>query len=316
MSTTLKVGVIGVGHLGRLHALKYRTLPDCRLVGVWDTEAATTQSVAAECDAPAAPSLPALIENADALSIAATTSAHHALGMQCLRAGKHVLIEKPLASTIAQGEALRRAACRAGVILQVGYLERFNPALRACQPWMEAPRFIEALRLTPFRGRGVDMDVVLDLMSHDLDLVSAFVQAPLKRLHAVGTSLYTERTDLANARLEFHDGCVANLTASRISTKNERRIHIFQAAHYFSIDLAQPALKIYEIARRKAPLRIRTHEPVLTSEDALSAQLRSFIRAVREGGQPLVGPEEGLSAMRLARRITRAIQKTQAPQQA
>ena len=243
-STPIRVAVIGVGHLGRFHAQKYAQLPACRLVAVVDADAARASAVGAEVGAAASTDLAAVLEQVDAVSIATPTPTHHAVGMACLRAGKHALIEKPLAATLAEGEALVAEAQARGLALQVGYVQRFNPAFVACRPRIVNPRFIESIRIQPYgAGRGADVDVVLDLMSHDLDLVSSLVHSPLRDLHAVGISLVTASTDLAHAHLVFENGCTVNLTASRISAKAERRMRLFQRDRYFSIDFGVPSAR-------------------------------------------------------------------------
>ena len=261
-------------------------------------DAARARAVGEEVGVPASTDLAAVLEDVDAVSIATPTATHHAVGMACLRAGKHALIEKPLAATLAEGQALVAEAGRRGLALQVGYVQRFNPAFVACRPHIARPRFIESIRIQPFGARGADVDVVLDLMSHDLDLVLSLVRSPLKQLHAVGISLRTQSTDLANVRLMFEDGCVANLTASRISAKAERKMRLFQRGRYFSIDLAAPAARVYtatEAAAGESPL-LEERLDVLKGDELL-AEITAFLETIATGDRPLVSGEDGVKAM-------------------
>jgi len=250
LSGKLPVAVVGVGYLGRFHAQKYRALPDCDLIGVLDANSTRAAEIAAEVSTRAFSDLDDLLPRVKAVSVAVPTAQHHAVTRRCLEAGVHVLVEKPLAATSVEARELAELADRKGVTLQVGYLERFNPAFTALSSGIAEPQFIEAIRISGFRERGLDVDVVLDLMSHDLDLVLGVVHSPVKDLHAVGVSVLTPHTDLANARLIFANGCVANLTASRISAKSERRLRIFQRDAYLSMDLAAPSARRYTANRQ------------------------------------------------------------------
>lgn len=312
----LPVAVIGCGYLGRFHAQKYAALPDCRLVGVVDVDAGRAQRVGGEVGVPAHTGLTEVLAEAQALSIAVTTSQHHEVARAALLAGKHCLVEKPLAATVAQAQELVTLAARKNVILQVGYLERFNPAFTACRERIRTPHFIESLRIHPFSARGSDVDVVLDLMSHDLDLVLSLVRSPVKDLHAVGISLMTASTDLANVRLMFENGCVANLTASRVSNKAERKLRIFQPDAYFSLDMAAPSAKAYlrQAAGQEQGAGALREEPLdVAKGDALMAEVRSFVDAVRGGGRPAVSGEDGLAAMILAEKVIRDIARNLPP---
>lgn len=314
MSAPIRVAVVGVGHLGRFHARKYAALPGAELVAVVDTDAGRAAEVAAEVGTGPATELAAVLERVDAVSIATPTPTHHAVGMAALAAGCHALIEKPLATTLAEGEALVAEAQRRGRVLQVGYVQRFNPAFQACRPRIAEPRFIEAIRIAPWSGRGTDVDVVLDLMSHDLDLVAALVPAPLRDLHAVGISLMTASTDLAHAHMVFANGCTANLTASRISSKAERRMRLFQRERYFSIDFGVPSAREY-VARPRADGTAAVHEEALDvpAADALEAELAAFVAAVATGGPPAVSGAEGLRSMELADRVMADIARNELP---
>ena len=314
MTETIRAAVIGVGHLGRYHAQKYAALPGCELIGVVDSDKERAESVGAELNVPAYTALEPILRHAEAVSIATPTQLHFAVGKACLEAGMHVLIEKPLAATPEQGETLTSLASRHERILQVGYLERFNPAFLACLPRIEAPRFIETLRISPYVGRGVDVDVVLDLMSHDLDLVGSLVDSPIRTLHAVGLSLMTSSTDLAHVHMVFQNGCVANLTASRISAKAERKMRLFQKNRYFSIDFSTPTAREFTTEGRGGSESPVVEEPVqIQPGDALLAEIEAFLAAVRGEAPLIVGGKEALRAMSVAARVMEDIARNAQP---
>jgi predicted dehydrogenase len=316
VSQPIPVAVIGVGYLGRFHAQKYHSLPACRLIGVLDIDPARARLIADEFAVEALGDLDALLPRVRAVSVAVPTGSHHAIVRRCLEAGVHVLVEKPIASTAAEGRELVELAEQRGLILQVGYLERFNPAFRAARPRIRAPRFIEAIRIASFKERGIDVDVVLDLMSHDLDLVLAVVAAPVRALHAVGVSVITPRIDLANARILFEDGAVANLTASRISAKAERKLRVFQRDTYFSLDLAAPSTRIFTVERaagERPQHAFHEEAPCLEPADALLAEIAAFVEAVRGGAAPAVTGRDGLAAIELSERISADIGRNDRP---
>jgi predicted dehydrogenase len=315
MKDKLRVAVIGVGYLGRFHAQKYNLLADCTLIGVADTNRERAREVAQELGVPAFTEVKALLDQVDAVSIAVSTSQHYKVALECLRAGKHVLIEKPLAATVAEAEEVVKLAAEKGVLMQVGYLERFNPAFLACKDKITRPHFIESIRISAFLERGADVDVVLDLMSHDLDLVLAIAPAPVRHLHAVGKSLMTESTDLANVRIVFEDGCVANLTAS-ISHKTERKFRVFQSDSYFSIDFAKPAARILKRNPAKSQnIAEMLSQQVLSFEkgDALLTEISAFVEAIRSGRSPVVSGEDGLRAMAVSELVMRDILQNRLP---
>ena len=314
MAKEIRAAVAGVGYLGRFHAQKYAALPDCTLTGVLDASPARCKEVADEIGVTAFENLDQLLENVDAVSVAVTTSAHFEVASKCLEAGKHVLIEKPIAPTVGEAEKLVDLANKNKVILQVGFLERFNPAFQNCHQRINQPQFIEAIRIASFVERGADVDVVLDLMSHDLDLVLALARSPVKELHAVGKSLMTDSTDLANARIIFEDGCVANITASRISNKVERKLRVFQHNSYFSLDFAEPSVRFLERVAEGQTLDAFSGERVkLDKADALLAEIDSFLQAVRGDAPPAVSGEDGLRGMRVAEQVMADIAKNQLP---
>lgn len=316
MGDTINVAVVGVGYLGRFHAQKYRALPGCTLLGVVDSDLARAREVGKELGVSAHGDLDEILPNVDALSVAVTTSAHYEVTRRCLSAGKHVLVEKPLAATVGEAEKLVRLAGEKQLIMQVGFLERFNPAFLICRDRIVQPQFIETIRISSFLERGTDVDVVLDLMSHDLDLVLAIARAPVRDLHAVGKSLMTDSTDLANVRLLFDDGCVANMTVSRISHKVERKMRVFQQDSYISIDFAKPFVRIYEKNRGEdvTPENMFFEEThALEKGDSLLTEITAFLDAIRAGGPPVVSGEDGLRGMTVAERVMRDISLNRLP---
>jgi predicted dehydrogenase len=304
--TELRAAVVGVGHLGRYHAEKYAALSGVRLVGVVDRDEARAHEVAAARGVDVFPDHAALAGVVDCASVAVPTAAHAAVGLDLLAAGIDVLIEKPLASTAAEGTALVRAAEAGGRILQVGHLERFNPALRAAAAVITEPRFLECHRLAPFVDRGTDVDVIRDLMIHDLDVIQSFIPTDVESVEAVGVPVLTPRVDIANARLRFANGCIANVTASRVSMKKERMLRLFQPDAYVAIDYDQRRVRIVRRIAAAAPGAL----PSITADehdagqgDPLRDEIAAFVDTVRRRGTPLVGGREGLRALELAERI-------------
>ena len=250
----IRAAVVGVGYLGRFHAQKYALLEDCSLVGVVDIQPEIASRVAAEVQATAYGDFRALLGKVDAVSVVTPTPTHYDIARAFLESGAHVLVEKPITETTAQADRLISVARQFGRVLQVGHLERFNPAILAAEPLLSRPRFIECHRLAPFKERGTDVNVVLDLMIHDIDLVQMIVGSPVASLDAIGTPVFSAEIDIANARLRFDSGCVANVTASRVSLKTERKLRVFRDDAYLSIDLQQ---KILTVIRKRAGARER-----------------------------------------------------------
>jgi predicted dehydrogenase len=245
----IKAAVIGVGYLGRFHAQKYAQAGQCDLVGVADARQQARDAVAAEVGTRAFADHRQLLGKVDAVSVVTPTPAHFAIAREFLDSGAHVLVEKPITETPAEARELIELAARRGRILQVGHLERFNAAILAAEPYLRSPRFVECHRLAPYRERGTDVNVVLDLMIHDIDIVQTIVGAPVRTIEAVGTPVFSDSIDIANARLTFANGCVVNATASRVSLKTERKMRIFEDDAYLSLDLQQ---KILTLIRRRA----------------------------------------------------------------
>jgi predicted dehydrogenase len=322
----VKVGVIGVGHLGRHHARIYSSIDSCRLVGVTDTDAKRAAAVAEEFGTRAYRDAAELIGAIDAVSIAVPTSAHHEVARRCIDAGVNVLIEKPIASTVEEAADLVERSRLAGLSLGVGHVERFNPALRAALEVLSAPLFVEAHRLGVFVPRGTDVAVVLDLMIHDIDLILATVDSSVARIDAVGVPVLSPSIDIANARLTFEDGCVANVTASRVSREKVRKIRFFQRDAYVSVDCLKPLAQVFrrkdvseETLRRIATGEVEGglsdvvdyRELPLDSTEPLRLELTSFLDAVGAGSTPVVSGEDGLKALEVALEIMRQIRRSE-----
>lgn len=306
----IPTAVIGVGYLGRFHAQKYAAVEGSKLVGVVDRDEVVAQKVAAETNTRAFTSYEPLLDQVRAVSIAVPTPLHHRIAKDCLTRGIHVLVEKPITTTVAEARELIELAHRHTCVLQVGHLERFNPAIMAATRILKTPRFIESHRLAPFKARGTDVNVVLDLMIHDIDLIQELVGAPIESIDAIGANVFSGETDIANARLRFAGGCIANTTASRVSLKQERKIRIFQDDAYLSIDLQQ---KILSVVRKKSDAPVESVAEVAIEEqsfeqgDALRAEIVSFLETIRTGAQPVVSGEDGLRALETALRITQRV---------
>jgi predicted dehydrogenase len=310
--TRLRCAVVGAGYLGRFHAQKYAGLARCELVGVADPAAGARERIAAELGVAVHADHRELLGRVDVVSIATPTTLHHMVARDFLQAGAHVLVEKPITATAAEARELIALAARGGRVLQVGHLERFNPVIVAAAGELAGPRFIESNRLAPFKARGTDVSVVLDLMIHDIDLIEDIVRSPITTIDAVGAPVFTDEIDIANARIRFENGCVADVTASRISLKSERKLRVFQADAYLSIDLQQ---KLLTIVRRPAVIEAGVMPSVAVEErsfdqgDALLAEIESFLDAAERGGRPVVSGEDGLRALETATRIAALVER-------
>ena len=306
----MRCAVIGAGYLGRFHAQKYAAIPRCDLVGVVDPDAAARERIAAELGVTVFADHHELLGRADAVSVATPTALHHAVARDFLRAGAHVLVEKPITATEAEARELIELAAAGKRVLQVGHLERFNPVILAVAGELLNPRFIESNRLAPFKPRGTDVSVVLDLMIHDIDLIQNVVHSPIASIDASGGSVFTDEIDIANARIRFENGCVANVTASRISLKSERKLRVFQTDAYLSIDLQQ---KLLTVVRRPAVMtegvlpKVDVEERSFEQGDALLAEIESFLDAIERGRPPVVSGDDGLRALLTATRIAELV---------
>ena len=309
----IRAAVIGVGYLGRFHAQKYARAEGCELLAVVDTRSEAREQVAAELGTRAVADHRELLGAVDAVSVVTPTPAHFAIARDFLECGAHVLVEKPITESGSQARELIELAARGRRVLQVGHLERFNAAVLAAEPYLNSPRFVECHRLAPYRERGTDVNVVLDLMIHDIDIVQTIVAAPISTIDAVGTPVFSEEIDIANARIRFENGCVANATASRVSLKTERKLRIFEDDAYLSLDLQQKIITL--IRKRAAPPRpgelpVTIEEQSLEPGDALRAEIDSFLGCIRGGGRPVVPGEAGLMALETATRITEQVQQS------
>jgi predicted dehydrogenase len=303
----IKCAVIGVGYLGRFHAQKYLQIPYAELVGVCDINFEQAKLVAQELGVTAYADYNELFGLVDAVSIAATTTAHFKIAQDCLNAGIHVLIEKPLTETVVQANTLIALAHQKKVKLQVGHLERFNTARLALDEFLEKPLFIESSRLAPFNPRGADVNVVLDLMIHDIDLIQTMVKSPIVHIDAQGASVLSSSIDIANARIHFANHCVANVTASRISFKTERKTRLFQSKSYISVDYQQKQFAVFtkgESEMFPGVPNILRYESALEPNDALLAEIQAFLNCIQDDTTPLVTGEEGRDAIATAQMIT------------
>lgn len=302
----IKCAVIGSGYLGKFHAEKYASLPDCELVAVVDVNEEVARSVAGKHGAEALTDYQPLLGRVDAVSVVVPTTLHRRVSKDFLNAGAHVLVEKPITVTLEEADDLIAIAKSRNLILQVGHLERFNPAVLGLDR-DEKPLFIESHRLSPFNPRANDVSVVLDLMIHDIDIILALVDSEVERMDASGTAVLTQGTDIANARLIFKNGCVANVTASRISMKMERKMRLFRPSSYVSVDFQNRVLTKHRTGPKEmfpGIPEIITEESVFESGDALLAEIEHFVHCIQTGNNPIVSGEAGRRALATAIRIT------------
>ena len=309
----LRVGVVGVGALGQHHARVYASLPGARLAGVFDIDRARAEATAERHGCRAFEHLRALMDQVDAVSVAVPTVDHHRVARVFLDAGKSVLVEKPMTVTLQEADDLIAVAAERRVTLQVGHIERFNPAVDVLREVAREPRFIEVHRLGAFSMRSLDVDVVLDLMIHDLDIVLALDGSPCVQLDAVGVAVLTPRVDIANARLRFGSGLIANLTASRVSAEKVRKFRVFSPRTYVSVDFSAREAQVYRLVQGRAGPDIRVERTAAPDEEPLRRQLAAFLRSVREGGTPVVSGADGRRALELALTIVDRIGSAPAP---
>jgi len=302
----LRTAVIGVGHQGRWHAEKYAALDESRLIAVVDADPHRARAVADALDCEALETVAALEGRVEAVTVATPTESHFGIVGQLLEAGIHVLVEKPLTADLEEARRLAELAEQRGMVLQVGHLERFNPAIAGVSRYITEPRFIESNRIAPYKPRSLDVSVVLDLMIHDIDLIHSFVRSPMAEVEAIGRSVFSEHIDVANARIRFENGCVANVTSSRISLKTERSFRVFQDDSYLSADLHNKRFTAY---RRRHDGPVRGPDDVLIdrrefeNSDALLDQARAFLASVRDGTPPRVSGRTAMQALQTATAI-------------
>jgi len=310
----LKVGVIGVGYLGRFHAQKYAEQENVTLVGVADIDKKQCQNVAEECHCAFFTDYKELIKQVDAVSIVVPTSYHYEVACDCIHSGVDVLLEKPMTVTLEEADDLIAQADNKNLILQIGHLERFNPAVQAMEPLLTTPVFIESNRIATFKNRGVDVDVVLDLMIHDIDIILNIVKSPLKTIHTVGAPVVTGNTDIANARLIFENGATANVTVSRIARTNVRKMRIFQPGSYIKVDFGNKKVmtiklsdELLESGMPKQVVDLRTFE----DSDALRSEIAAFTQHVSSRTRPAVSGAEGRRALAVALQVMAQIKEHQ-----
>jgi len=305
----IKIAVIGIGHLGRHHARILASLPGAELVAVVDRDPSRAAEIANLHATTAYPDLESVPSQTQAAVVAVPTEFHHQVAMQCLGRGWDVLVEKPLAASVQQAREMVSQAERRERVLQTGHTERYNPAVREALLRVTRPRFLEVHRLGTFAPRSLDVDVILDLMIHDLDIALSLDRSGVESVAAVGVSVLTDKMDIANARLGFRSGCVANLTASRISTDRVRKIRIFQGESYLSIDSAMQELVHYRLERDGGAARIVQVPSVVQKDEPLRTELMDFVQAVASRSSPLVTGRDGLAALELADRVVQSIVK-------
>ncbi len=302
----IKVGVVGIGHLGNYHLQKYKLLPDVEIAGVADTLQDRSRKAAALYGCTAFSDHREMIGSVDAVSVTVPTRAHHAVAKDFLSAGKDVLLEKPIAVTLEEADALIGLSEEKGALLQIGFVDRFNPAVTALGKVIEKPMFVESHRLHPFIERGTDVDVVLDLMIHDLDIILHFVRSPVKNVEAVGVSVLSDEVDIANVRIVFENGCVANITASRITLKNLQKIRFFGLEGYHSVDFEKRELvSLSKTQGIDGKVRIAYNDVEVIPCDPLEEEIRAFVHSVKTRKPPPVSGREGRKALELAVDIVR-----------
>ena len=307
--STLRTAVIGVGYLGNFHAQKYASLDHVELVGVVDADMARATEVASACGCKPFSDYQALIGQVDAVSVVVPTQMHHQVAKDFLAAGVHVLIEKPITVTVEQADELIALADAKNLVLQVGHLERFNPVLMAAGEALTGPLFVESVRIAPFKPRGTDVNVVLDLMIHDIEIIQHLVKSPVASIDAVGAPVLTGEEDIANARITFANGCVANVTSSRISFKSERKMRIFQRDSYLTLDFQNKKLMIAKKGSGEmlpGVPNISIHEEEFGQSDPLFEEISSFVRAINQGTEPLVSGTDGRMALETALTINKS----------
>ena len=317
----VRIGVIGVGHLGQHHVKHYKTLNNVELIGVFDIDRERSSDISKKFDVKAFDNLNSILEKVDALSIVTNTEHHFKIAEKCLRSKKHVFIEKPITAVIEEADKLLSMAEQNRVLIQVGHIERLNPALLALNEYQIKPKFIEIQRLAPYTSRGTDVPVVLDKMIHDIDILLSLVKVPIKKIQATGLSILTNSIDIAHARMRFEDGTVASVMSSRIARDEVRKIKIFQKDLYATLDLLIGSTEIYEVVNDKASKYKMTipfdykgntkligyHKPDLSKNDPLKMELENFVLSIQGKQQPIVSGKDGRDALEVAIKIQEMI---------
>ncbi|WP_298268174.1 Gfo/Idh/MocA family oxidoreductase [Geobacter sp.] len=310
MSDKIRTAVIGVGYLGQFHAEKYALLPESELVGVVDTDRGRADEVAAKVGTVGYTDYRELLDKVDAVSIVVPTHYHFEVARAFLERGVHVLLEKPITTTVEEADELIRLADEKKAIFQVGHLERFNPVVIGLQGLLTEPRFVESIRIAPFKPRGTDVNVVLDLMIHDIDIIQTIVGSPVSQINSIGAPVFTDEEDIANARIQFENGCVANVTASRISLKSERKMRIFQPDSYISVDFQNKKLAVFRKGSGEmfpGVPNVNMEEKSFEQGDALRSEIASFLDCVSTGKAPVVSGRDGKRALETALRINNTL---------
>lgn len=323
----LSIGVIGVGHLGKLHTKMFKQIENCQLIGIFDANPEQAKVVSQEFGVPSFNSIDELLSKVKAVSIAAVTSAHYEIAKNCLQKNVHVFVEKPITTTIEQAEELVEIANNNNLKLQVGHIERFNPGLISLESYISEPRFIQTDRLSQFNPRGTDVAVVLDLMIHDIDIILSLIKSNIKQIDANGVAVVSDHIDIANARIQFENGAVANVTASRISQKKMRKMRIFQKDHYISLDFVTGVSEVYrlqpveqsalpnaisfgEIGVGDKKKRLVYEQPEFKEINALNYELQLFVDSVLYNKKVVVSGEDGLKALKVAETIINKIEES------
>ena len=310
----MKVAVIGVGYLGKFHAQKYANLEGVKLIGVCDSNLDQAKLIAKELKTKAFSDYQQLADKVDAVSIVTPTQLHFQIAKYFLTNKVHVLVEKPITSKVVEADELIKIAQDEQLILQVGHLERFNPALMKASELLDKPSFIETQRLSSFNPRGADVNVILDLMIHDIDIIQNLLACGIKSIQTIGVPVLTKEVDICNARLEFDNGCVANVSASRVSSKSERKMRIFQENTYMSVDFQEKTLSIYRNESQKTDIPDQTSisSQIMTfnKSDAILDEIISFIETIKAEGKPVVSGIDGRAALLTALEITEKIKQT------
>ena len=305
----IKVAVVGIGYLGEFHAEKYKNNKNADLIALVDTDRQRREEVSAKLGIKSYGNIKDVVDKVDAVSIVVPTDMHYEVADYFIKNNKHILIEKPFASNVAEAEKLEEKARDKDIILQIGHLERFNKAFSKLKDKVNNPLFIECNRISPFKIRGTEVNVVMDLMIHDLDIVMSLNKSNIKSIKASGASVLTDTTDIANARVEFENGCVCNLSASRISDKIERKMRVFQKNSYFSLDYQACKLDSYKKIVIEENKKIEKTRDTFSENDPLNEEIKSFINCIKENKKPLVDAVDGIKALKYAITISNLIKK-------
>ena len=308
----LKCAVIGVGYLGSFHAEKYANLSDAELVGVCDIDLKHCKAIAKKYKTTPFNDYKLLIGKVNAVSITTPTTQHYQLAKFFLENNVHVLVEKPITTTVEEAEELIKLANENQLVLQVGHLERFNSVLNYIEPKLENPKFVESIRLSPFKPRGTDVNVILDLMIHDIDIIQYLIRSPIQSIEAIGAPVISADNDITNARIKFENGCIANVTASRVSIKQERKLRIFQPTAYMSLDLHNKEINLYQKGKGKMLAgipNIKHEHKVFDKGDAIKAEIIAFLDSIKNKKPAVVSGEDGKKALATAIEITNMVRE-------